>query len=249
MKFTRILSALIIGSLLYVSCQKPLEGELPPPTSNVSQRVKTYTEDIVSDTNHLSVTFNLSYDANGRLISMISAASPGDKFLYQYSGNTVTMDHYNSNVLSIHEIVYLNSSSFADSTIQHSEGDTTTEKYIYNSANQLITIKEYDYTTAGGSQLYGTYSYVYSADGDATRESYSGFGSYVNTFEYYTQLNTPSVGFDFLPRNKHLVKTTHYTSGGPQTLNHTYTFDSNNRLTIEKIVSSEGFTATRTYTY
>lgn len=248
MKTTKILITVLVGFLFFSSCQKPFTDELLPLPQQ-SARVKTYTEDFTSPATGNSVeTFNLNYDANNRLISMISATSVGDKFIYQYSGNTITMDFYRSNELTIHEVSYLNSSSFVDSTFQYNDTeDSSTEKYLYNSNNQLVKLTEYDYTAAGGAEIYNTHNYFYDADGNLTRETddYSQI-----TYEYSTLLNTLFIGFDHLPHRKYLVKTTRYSFGATTgTINHTYTFDSSNRLTSEKTISDTGEIAIKSYTY
>jgi hypothetical protein len=179
---------------------------------------------------------------------MISASSPGDKFIYQYSGNSITMDLYNSNVLSIHETFFLNSFSFVDSTLQYNDTkDTMTEKYFYNSNKQLIKLKQYDFTTSTGAVLFETTDYTYDGTGNLISLS---TGSELTTYEYSTLLNTLSIGPGILPQAKYLVSKTTYTSGGSTTvLTHTYTFDSSNRLTTEKIVTSDGDILIKTYTY
>ena len=251
MKITKLLFTVLITLPFLFSCQKPFNDPDPPPQSPGSQLFlpKTYTEDYTSSVSgHSVITFNLSYDASDRLISMISAASPGDKFIYQYSGNTVTMDLYNSNLISIHEIFYLNSSSFIDSTLQYNDTkDTSTEKYLYNSNKQLLKLIEYDYTTATGAEIDNIHNYLYDANGNLIKENDN---SGEITYEYSTLLNTLSVGLDLLPRSKYLVKTTSFSIGGTTgILNHTYTFDSSNRLTTEKIVADTGEVAIKTYTY
>ena len=250
MKTTKILFTVFLGLLLFSSCQKPLiYDDLLPETPPQSARVKTYTEDFTSPATGQSVeTFNLNYDASNRLISMISATTVGDKFIYQYSGNTITMDFYRSNELSIHEVSFLNSSSFLDSTFQYNDTeDSSTAKYLYNSNNQLVKLIEYDYSAEHGAELYNTHNYFYDASGNLTKETDD---NSVLTYEYSTFLNTLSVGLDHLPRSKYLVKTTSYSVGGVNgTINHTYTFDGGNRLTSEKIVADTGEIAIKSYTY
>ena len=54
----------------------------------------------------------------------------------------------------------------------------------------------------------------------------------------------------YLPVNKNLVKTTIINSGGiTNTLSHTYTFDTSNRLSTEKITADTGEVVIKTYTY
>ena len=241
-------------ALVLTSCQKEITGDTTStttPTPTVSSRVKTYTEDVNLSGAHTIVTFNLAYDASGRITSMTSASNPGDKFLFQYNGNTsYTMDLYNSNILSIHEVFFINSLKLIDSTFQYNDTkDTMTEKYIYNPAKQLTQLRQYDYTTATGAVLWEATNYQYDANGNMVKEtnSYS-----VTNYDYYTNLvNNLSLGFVYETTTKNLVKTTTYISGGStDVFDHTYTFDSQNRISTEKIMESGGTDSiTRTYTY
>lgn len=240
----KILLFALISSTLFLSCKKETSNS-PDPAS----RVKTYTEEYTSGSTHVTGTFNLNYDNDGRLISMISTSSQGDRFQYNYLNGGATVDIFNSNTLSVHEKFLLNSDSKLDSTFQYNDTqDTTTEKYIYNSNKQLIKMINYVYS-GGSSAVDDVTTYTYDASGDAVKEQdyYS-----QTTCEYYTDLsNSLSLGLDFLPFNsKKLVKTTTISDGySTQVLNHTYTFDSDKRLTGEKIITDTGDIAIKTYTY
>lgn len=248
MNRTQILISLFI-SIVFISCQKEVKDILPATTVSTS-KVKTYTEDVTSPGGHSVITFNLAYDANDRPVSMISATSAGDKFLYQYATGSYTMDLFNSNVLSIHEIFYTNSNSLVDSTLQYNDThDTTTEKYLYNNAGQLIAVKHYDYSRATGSVLFNTDNYTYDSNGNVAKFTDN---NGITSFGYYTNLvNNLSFGPPYFPLSKNLVKTTIFNSGGtPITLNHTYTFfDTNNRITTEKVIYDSGEIVIKTYTY
>ena len=101
----------IIICLVLASCQKELASTDPSTPGNptpATSKVKTYTEDVNVSGNHTVTTFNLSYDASNRVVSIVSASSPGDKFVFQYSSGNFTMDLYNSNVGTIHEIFFVN---------------------------------------------------------------------------------------------------------------------------------------------
>lgn len=251
MKNIRYLFASLIV-IFICGCQKGVTDEITTtPNKPALSKVKTYTEDYTSaSSGHVVTTFNVTYDANDRTTSLISATAPGDKFVYQYnSNNTFTMDLYNSNVLSIHVLYYLNSYSLIDSTFSYNNTyDTSTNKYLYNSAKQLTKIKEYDYRVSTGSVLYNTTDYVYDSNGNATSEK-DNFT--VTNYDYYTNLlNDVSIGLIHFSKNKNLTKTTTITSGGTtETLNHTYTFDSSNRLSTEKVISSNSAILIKTYTY
>ena len=235
----------ILFALVSASCQKETNDDPVAPSS----KVKTYTEDVTAGGQHTVSTFNVAYDANDRIVSLISASSPGDKFLYQYSNGSYTMDIYNSNAISIHEEFYINSNSFVDSTFQYNDtDDSSTEKYIYNSARQLVTIKEYEYTKGHGILLYNTSQYTYDSGGNILKVA-DNFST--TTYEYYPDLVNPLTFLSpYLPVNKNLIKTEYADYGGSDiTISHTYTFDANNRLSTQTITTDSGETAIKTYTY
>ena len=250
MKIIKTLLPLLVITISFTSCKKEKSSEgggNPPP----SYKVKTYTENIDYGGGYTeNVTFNIQYNSDDRITSMTSASSPGDRFEYKYFSGGFTMDIYNSNELSIHEIFYFNSKSFIDSTLQYNDTkDTTTEKYIYNNGNQLITLKMYDYSKVTGPLLANTTHYTYDANGNMIKETddYS-----VTTYEYYPDLKNYlfTFGIPSDHSNKNLVKTTIATSGGASiTLNHVYTFDTKNRISTETITFDSGEVATRTFTY
>lgn len=247
MKITKTLLPSVIIILVFTSCKKEKSSDGNPSPSS---KVKTYTENIdYGGGNTDNATFNMTYDANDRLVSMTSASSPGDRFEYKYATGSFTMDLYNSNALSIHETFFLNSKSLIDSTFQYNDTkDSSTEKYIYNSANQLITVKEYDYSKSTGAMLYNTTNYSYDNNGNVikTTDDYS-----ITTYEYYADLKNNLVfGTPYMQANKNLVKTTKSGTGSSAIiLNHVYTFDASNRISIETITFDSGEVATRTYTY
>ncbi len=248
MKMIRIAFGIFL-CVAFASCQKEYSTGDPAGTTPISSnKVKTYTEDLTSRTTHTVTTFDLSYDNSNNLVSMISETNTGDKFLFQYGNGSYTGDIYNSNALSIHEVFFLNSIPFVDSTFQYNDtNDSTTEKYIYNSAKQLITLKEYDYTLSTGGVLSNTTNYVYDNNGNqiSATDDYS-----VTLYDYTSLANTLVIGAPYFPVNKNLVKTTTYSfSGTTIVLNHTYTFDANNRLSTETITDGATYTLIKTYTY
>lgn len=235
--------------IAFASCQKEFSNEDPGGTTpTASKRVKTYTEDITSGGTHSVTTFDLSYDNSNRLLSMTSETNPGDKIVFNYGNGSFTSDIYNSNALSIHEMFFLNSNSFVDSTFQYNDtNDTTTEKYIYNGAKQLVTFKEYDYSVLTGGVLANTTNYKYDSNGNqiSATDNYS-----VTLFDYTALANTIVIGAPYFPVNKYLVKTTTYSFGVSSIiLSHTYTFDGSNRLSTETITDGATYTFIKTYTY
>jgi len=253
MKATFPLLAIILV-ISFSSCQKEISGEILPgttPDTTISYRAKTYTEDITSSALGNSVTtYDLSYDAQNRVTSLVSEKNAGDKFVYTYpSANVVTMEIFGNGSLTIHENFFLNSYSLVDSSLQYDENfDTSTEKYIYNSSKQLIAYNEYTYSTATGATLDNVSTYTYDSDGNVlTQKEYNVERSY----EYYADLKASViVGPAIFYQAKNLVKKTTYTSGGETTTaDHTYTFDSKNLLISEKAVLSTGDIVIRKYTY
>jgi YD repeat-containing protein len=238
----------LIGILLFTACKKNNDE----PSTGSGSLPKTYTEDVRSTGFNSLTTYNLTYDGNNRITSMTSIPEPAIvKFVYKYSSNnSLTMDLYNSNVLSIHEILWLNTSGTLDSTFQFDDtSDTTTEKYVYNSGKQLLHIKDYNYS-ATESELDHTISYTYDNLGNAIAES-STDGTLTN-YTYYTDLpNTLTMGQTFTPQAKNLIKTASSSSSGtPVTATHFYTFDSGNRLIKDSAVTT-GVSAIliKSYTY
>ena len=247
MKKTLPLSALI-GIFILVSCKKT--NNTPQDSSALP---KTYTEDIRSSVIGNSVTvYNLVYDANNRISSMVATpAPPVLKFQYTYAAdNTYTMDLYTYGALSIHEKFWLNSVPLMDSTFQYNDTqDTSTEKYIYNADKQLIQIKEYDYSNSV-SVLANTTSFTYDMNGNPVTESDSQ-GKLI-TYDYYTDLtNTLTVGAVYTFHSKNMIKTATLTSGGStETATHYYSFDSNNRLVKDSITTTgSDLVAIKSYTY
>lgn len=217
-------------------------------------KVKTYTERVQTDEGTLNVVFNLNYDNKGRIISMVSADSPDDKFLYSYlSDNKVAMDIVNTQGGgSIHEDIFLNG-SLIDSTFQYNdEDDYTTEKYLYNSDKQLTKIRSYSYSASEepGNPAYT--SFTYNSNGDVQKIDNED-GS-TETLEYYTDLKGPLpklMPYSGTPQQIYLIKkhNTYYGSYLYSSVDFTYTFDSRNRMTSMVETYDSGEIATRLFTY
>ena len=230
----RILISAMLGLLFLASCKK--DNSNPPSENSLP---KTYTEDVRASGFNSKVTYNLTYDGNTRLISLAAIPDPPiTKFVYTYTGNgSVAMDLYNYNVLSIHEILWLNASSVLDSTFQFNDTqDTMTEKYIYNSAKQLIQLKSYDYSSLG-TTLNNTTIYTYDNNGNVTKESDD--NGKVITYTYTSIQNSLSLGQPFLPTPKYFINTASTSTGGSSvTATHFYSFDSSNRLIKDSAYTS-----------
>ena len=257
MKITTLLASLIFFASFLTSCQKEIDDSIPGTDSNNTSNpflVKSYTEDTylasVPD-EHVKDSFKLTYDDKDRLLSLISVdTSDGNRFAYQYGDGYFIMDLYVDNQLSIHETFYLNSYSLVDSTLQYDgdEHDTSTEKYTYNSNKQLLSIKTYDYTTESGAQLSSTSTLAYDNDGNVVTETED---DATTTYAYPNHtINNLNVGLNYYPLSKYLPDTFTYTSDFyTDSGTHTYTFDSQNRLTMDKTESASGYISIKRYYY
>ena len=238
--------------IMLSSCQKDKQE---PGTNTTLSKVKTYTESTTtSGGENIAATYNLNYDANNRITSVTQANVPGNKFVFSYPSDTkYSMDLFVAGERSIHEDIFLNSNALPDSTFQYdNDEDTTTEKYVYNSKNQLITIKEYNYSTIYGSDIEKVTTYTYDADGNVA--TITDTDSQTETLEYYPDLVYAMLFTNPLlnsTKAMHLVKTHKVTSNGylvGSTVN-TYTFDSNKRISTITQTLDDGTVGTQTFTY
>jgi hypothetical protein len=238
---------LVAVVLFFYSCKKDNQQ-----TNSSNSLPKTLREDVRSGGSIQIATYNLSYDANGRLTTLASIPEPAvTKFVYQYpSAALYTLDLYSSNVLSIHENLWLNASSFLDSTYQYNDtNDTTTEKYLYNPAGQLVELKSYIFSYTGAVPDVTT-DYVYDANGNMVKST-DDQGEII-TYTYYTDLvYNFSMGKAFLPQTKNFIKTSTFENGGsPELTTHFYTFDGSNRLVKDSSSTPDlSLTAVKSYTY
>lgn len=243
------------ASILFFSCKK---SDNTDQTSN-PDKVKTYSESVTSsDGSEIFVTYNITYDANNRITGVIPVTTLGTKFLFTYpSDNKFSLDLYNSGLLSIHEDVFLNSNSLYDSTFQYNDtNDTTTEKYFYNSNNQLIALNEYDYSKNSGSEISGVTTYSYDSDGNVVKATDT--NNQVETFEYYPDLIyampfiNPYLNQGLKASKKmNLLKTHTVTSNGylVGSATITYSFDTENRVNSITQTSDDGAIVVQTFTY
>lgn len=243
--------------ILFASCKK--ETSIDQSTgggTTASLKVKSYTESLTSSSGNLTATFNLTYDANNRIVSAVSAPTPDFKFLYGYpSSNKITMDLIDAGALSIHEDYFLNSNSLIDSTFQYNDTqDTLTEKYFYNVAKQQIRTIQYDYSKLSGSVLFNTIDYTYNTSGNLIQSVDS--DNDVDDYEYYADLIYISPVITGLPnpdagQKRNLVKKHTLTSSGTVvgSAAYTYTFDAQNRISTETQTITDGRVIVKTYTY
>jgi YD repeat-containing protein len=243
-KLTLLASTILVFG--FFSCKKSNDT-----TSSSSSLPKTYTEEVRSSVLNELVVYNLTYDNKNRLISMAATPEPSIiKFVYQYpSDNTVFMDLYESGQLNIHEVIWLNSFSFFDSTFHYDDTqDTTTEKYFYDGNHLLTLTNEYEYANSVSS-LSGQTQYTYDNNGNVlTQTDNTG----TTSFTYYTDLPyNLTMGQPYINTPKYFIKTTSSNpSGTPLTTTHYYKFDSNNRLIQDSsYVTGIDAIAIKSYTY
>ena len=250
---------IIISAVIFTSCQKGINET--DPVTQASNKVKTYTEDVTSLSGHNVITLNVAYDASDRIVSLTSAASAGDRFVFLYSNGGYTMDLYNSNQLSIHEIFYLNSNSLVDSSFQYNDtNDSMTEGYYYDASNRLVEKREYEYSTATGAVYDGSTQFAYSSIGDLVTETAISYLGNVSSISTYTSsaYATPA-GFlrgsnpVYNPLGAHLpasVSVTYPPSPIPSySGSYAYTFDSANRLTSQIFTATTGETGKAEFIY
>ncbi len=247
----------VVTLMLFGACQKEVSdaGFINSNNNNNSTtdfKVRKYREDFTSvSAGNFSQTFNLTYDASNRLISLVDSADPTTKQEFTYnSNNTYSMELFNMGTLIIHEDFFLNSIPLVDSTSQYNNtGDTTLEKNIFDAANHLTQVRDYDYTSAGGPQLNSTTDFSYDANGNVTQETDISAASQT-AYEYYPDLNTIDVGKPYEPKNKNLTKKAIINDGSVTiTVLYTYTHDNLNRVATETQQYDNGDTVVKTYSY
>jgi len=251
MKRITLFAAVATVIVVLSSCQKETASNSPLPTQSI--KIKTYTEDVRSSIWGTSVTtYNLSYDSDDRLVSGVDANNSGNKIVYGYPSSTkYTVDIYDNNVLQIHGDYFLNSLSLIDSAFQYNNtADSSTEKYVYNAAHQVIKWYQYDYSKVTGSDLWNVTTYTYDGAGNMIKAD---DGQTVITYEYYTDklYVSPQTVPVFVPLEKaNLLKKVTITDGiDVGTGTYTYTFDSKDRISTQREDYSNGDVVIKTYTY
>lgn len=197
-------------------------------------------------------TFYTTYDNENRLTGL---TSPQLKFVYAYQSKSLTLDLYEYNQLSIHEIFYLNGASVVDSTLQYNNtNDTTTEGYLYN-GSLLATMFTYSYSSYGTS-IDSRDDYTYDNAGNLLKDVQSdGYGTVnqVTAYTYTTYAMNLPVNPTYQPvQAKYLPATETLTDGSGNhlgTITYTYAFDGSGRLTKETEAADNGDAAVKTYVY
>ena len=243
MKLTVLQIPLVALLFSVAACSKNDKSEDIPQT----HKIKTYTETIKSTfLGNYSTTYLLTYDQEGRLSRMADQAAPGNKFEFAYNQGGFAFDILSSGNVIIHEDVFLNG-ALIDSTIQYNdEGDTASEKYVYN-GDLLVKLNEYMHTGSGNT-LDNVTTYTYNDDKSLNTET---DGYYTITYTYTNDvLNSVNLFPIFHSPSKRLPSRETYTSSGEQvTIDHTYAFDTEKRLISDHAVVSSGDEVTKTFTY
>ena len=251
MKRITLIAAVVTVIVTLPSCQKETNSNNPLPAQSL--KIKTYKEDVRSILwGNFATTYNLSYDGNDRLVTMVDAGNSGNKFVWAYpSSSKYTLDLFNNNIFELHVDYFLNSHSSVDSSFQYNNtSDTSTEKYIYNPAHQAIKLYEYDYY-GNGPELWNTTTYTYDGAGNLVKSEDT--DDFVYTYEYYTDkvYVMPQAIPVTVPQEKaNLVKKVTFTDGfDVETVSYTYTFDNKDRISIVRQDISTGDVVIQTYTY
>lgn len=245
---TKYLLVAIIAISLFDSCKK----NNGTTSSGASDKLKMYIEDATTSGLHQVDSFTVSYDGDNRITSV---ASPALTFNYAYSSKSFTLDQLDYGQLSIHEIFYINSSSYVDSTFQFDNtSDTTTEGYTYN-GGLLTRLMTYNYSSSG-STIYSEDDYTYDNNGNGVKDVNSdGYGNInmVYTFTYTTYPLEVRVVPAYIPAgSKYLPATLSLTDGSGNslgTVTYSYVFDNSGRLTKETDAVDNGDVVVKTYIY
>jgi hypothetical protein len=233
---------------LFAACKKNGGSN----SSGNSSKLKTYIEYVQAGSSIITDTFAVAYDNNNRIISV---TAPNLGFVYTYSDKSFTLDLYENSQLSIHEIAWLNSIPYVDSTFQYDNtSDTTTEGYIYN-GNQLTRETTYSYSN-GVATIDTRDDYTYDNSGNGIKDVQSDGQGNVLTISTFTYTNKPlSVTISpiyFAPGSKYLPATQQQTDGTGNliaSVTYSYVFDSSGRLTKETDTINNGEVASKTYIY
>ncbi|HMK05377.1 MAG TPA: hypothetical protein VK489_14345 [Ferruginibacter sp.] len=252
--FKRTLTILITISLLS-SCKKNDSDAVTPQTAS---RVKTYIEEVTNFSNTVRDTFNVSYDGNGRVVSLISTFS-GAQFLYTYlSNSSYTFQIKNGTHLVIHANFYNNNDLLVDTCFQYNDTkDSTTLKFIYNANRQITEQKAYDYSLPGGAVLFRKNVYTYNNEGNVLTDAEMDPAGNINYTKTYTYTNFTGSAFflstiysPVLYKKLPATISTYYPGTNTTVpINFSYVFDNNNRLIKETQVNSVGNTAIKQYIY
>lgn len=240
------LIALFLSAILISSCSK----EKSPVKDD--QRVKNYTEEISTSGGSYSITYNLSYDDEKRITGITPAVTNGGRIAFTYhSKDKISMDLYNAREVEIHQDIFLRN-SLLDSTVQYNNSkDTMSEKYFYNTTNQLTGKAEYEHAS-GRAYLVNSIQYNYDAAGNMIKSNDR--DGNVETFTYYSDLvyAMPVIAPYFNQLGKTQLIKSYQLSRGVSVLRNsvtTYTFDSKDRIETVVETTSDGTVLSKSFTY
>jgi hypothetical protein len=240
------LSLVISLFVLNSACKKESAG-----VSGV-QKLKTYTEDITAvGIGHVVEKFDVSYDGQGRVTSVISVNKPGHRYVYKYLNNDAfTFEHIEDNKVMLHCDYFINGEvGKVDSVYQYNiRKDTLAFKYFYDSDNRIVKQKEYMHSYLMPPFVYNTISYIYDIKGTLTKRTESAAEI---SYRYDADFkNTARIEPDYIPAQEKLPTHTYSIRfNATTTIEHSYTFDDKKRLTSEKAVSSDGRITVKSYSY
>lgn len=250
-----ILCAAAFFSLLLASCQKDIVDELPGQPQPGAVKLRTYIEDATNTAIPVIDTFDIDYDSQDRIISLIGRIT-GLKVLYNYRTSDYITDIKVINQLIIRSVSYLNTSGWVDSTFQTNDDlDSSASKLVYNSNNQLIEEKFYTYTTETGSVPAGNDYYEYDSNGNVikyTEKTPAGETIATTTYTYNSFQNTVFLTPLYRPvpyKNLPVTKSVVYNGGGAESSETEYTYDSNNNVISEKETGNDGTFVIKKYIY
>lgn len=244
---TSTLSLVILIIVLTASCKKDSTG------SNAPQKLKTYTEDITAvGIGHVVETFNINYDEQDRITSLVSSTKPGHRLEYQYiKNNHFIFEKIEDNKVILHSSYFINDNlSLVDSFYQYNNrNDTISMKFLYDGENRIVMKKEYIHSYLMPAPVWvNTIKYQYDLNGTLTKltDSYS-----ETTYRYDAEhKNTVQIEPFYFPVQQKLPTHTYTTRWGILiTIEHSYSFDDHKRLISEKAVSSDGRVTVKSYTY
>lgn len=249
MKLKSLTALTIVCACALFSCKKSSNSN----STNNPNKLKLYIEDLSQTPANEIDTFTVTYDADNRITALTSLK---EKFVYTYSSSSFTLDLYDFNALSIHEILFLNNQSYIDSTFQYDNtNDTTTEKYIYT-GSLLTSLTTYDYTTLGGAQFDTQDEYQYDNNGNVTTDTQTDQYADVTitTATYGSQLLNFSINPSYYPLHSKNVPITQTVTDGlgdtEAAITYTYTFDSKGRVTKQTATDSvSGYILSKIFVY
>lgn len=247
-----ILSVLLCGGM--ISCQKGIVDDLPDPVP-AKVKLKTYIEDARSSPANILDTFEIAYDTQDRIVSVIGRIT-GLRFLYSYQPTNYITDIKVVDHLIIRDVSFLNAAGWTDSTFQtNDENDSSATRIIYNLNHQVIEERLYTYTTETGSVPDGNNYYEYDANGNVvkyTEKTATGQTISVTSYTYNSNQNTvflTPLNYPLPYKNLPLTKSIYYPGSDTESSTYEYTYDSNNNVISEKETGSDGSFVIKKYIY